>query len=43
MDGKSGAESLVTKLLKDPALVSAMAKAPKPKPAAETYEESAQA
>lgn len=31
MDGKSGAESLVTKLLKDPALLSALAKAPKPK------------
>ncbi|KAF4529966.1 hypothetical protein B566_EDAN018272 [Ephemera danica] len=29
MDGKSGAESLVTKLLKDPALLSALAKAPK--------------
>jgi type VI secretion system protein ImpB len=30
MDGKSGAESLVTQVLKDPALLSALAKAPRP-------------
>ncbi|WP_207004155.1 type VI secretion system contractile sheath small subunit [Trinickia mobilis] len=30
MDGKSGAESLVSKVLKDPALLNALAKAPKP-------------
>lgn len=30
MDGKSGAENLVSKVLKDPALLSALAKAPKP-------------
>lgn len=30
MDGKSGAESLVSQVLKDPALLSALAKAPKP-------------
>jgi type VI secretion system protein ImpB len=29
MDGKSGAESLVSKVLKDPALLNALAKAPK--------------
>ncbi|ATE59925.1 type VI secretion system contractile sheath small subunit [Thauera sinica] len=34
MDGKAGAESLVNALLKDPALLSALAKAPKPAPAA---------
>ncbi|MFC5472467.1 type VI secretion system contractile sheath small subunit [Paraherbaspirillum soli] len=33
MDGKSGAESLVTNVLKDPALLNALAKAPKPEPA----------
>jgi len=39
MDGKSGAESLVSKVLKDPALLNALAKAPKPeqaKPAEES-------
>lgn len=30
MDGKSGAESLVSRVLKDPALLEALAKAPKP-------------
>ncbi|AOI71858.1 hypothetical protein WI73_28565 [Burkholderia ubonensis] len=30
MDGKSGAENLVSQVLKDPALLSALAKAPKP-------------
>lgn len=30
MDGKSGAENLISKLLKDPALLSALGKAPKP-------------
>ncbi len=30
MDGKSGAENLVTKVLKDPALLTALAKSPKP-------------
>ncbi len=30
MDGKSGAESLVTQVLKDPALLNALAKAPRP-------------
>ncbi|TKC89358.1 type VI secretion system contractile sheath small subunit [Trinickia terrae] len=33
MDGKSGAESLVSKVLKDPALLNALAKAPKPEQA----------
>lgn len=33
MDGKSGAESLVTQVLKDPALLNALAKAPRPEPA----------
>jgi type VI secretion system protein ImpB len=33
MDGKSGAENLVSKVLKDPALLSALARAPKPTPA----------
>lgn len=37
MDGKSGAESLVSKVLKDPALLEALAKAPKP-PATSTDE-----
>ena len=32
MDGKSGAESLVTQVLKDPALLNALAKAPKAEP-----------
>src|SRR5689334_20218501 len=31
MDGKSGAEDLLTKVLKDPALMQALAAAPKPK------------
>jgi type VI secretion system protein ImpB len=31
MDGKSGAEELIAKLLKDPALLQALAAAPKPK------------
>lgn len=42
MDGKSGAENLVSKVLKDPALLSALAKAPKPearKPAAQEPQE----
>ena len=30
MDGKSGAESLINQLLQDPALLRALAKAPKP-------------
>ena len=30
MDGKSGAEQLIEKLLKDPALLQALASAPKP-------------
>lgn len=34
MDGKAGAEGLVSKLLKDPALLEALAKAPKPQPEA---------
>lgn len=38
MDGKSGAESLLTNLLKDPELLSALAKAPKPQPAAQAEE-----
>jgi len=33
MDGKSGAESLVSQVLKDPALLEALAKAPKPQAA----------
>jgi type VI secretion system protein ImpB len=32
MDGKSGAETLVNKLLQDPALMKALASAPKPQP-----------
>ncbi|CAI8695775.1 type VI secretion system contractile sheath small subunit [Burkholderia pyrrocinia] len=32
MDGKAGAEGLVSQLLKDPALLDALAKAPKPQP-----------
>jgi type VI secretion system protein ImpB len=35
MDGKSGAEDLVAKLLSDPALLKTLAAAPKPQPAAE--------
>jgi len=34
MDGKSGAEALVTKLLQDPALLRSLAAAPKPQPTA---------
>ncbi|WP_371140991.1 type VI secretion system contractile sheath small subunit [Burkholderia cepacia] len=34
MDGKAGAEGLVSQLLKDPALLEALAKAPKPQPKA---------
>jgi type VI secretion system protein ImpB len=37
MDGKSGAESLVSKVLRDPALLQALARAPKPQ-VAETSE-----
>jgi type VI secretion system protein ImpB len=37
MDGKSGAESLVSKVLRDPALLQALARAPKPQ-VAETNE-----
>lgn len=33
MDGKAGAESLVSKVLRDPALLEALAKAPKPRSA----------
>ncbi|MCC8402587.1 type VI secretion system contractile sheath small subunit [Paraburkholderia sp. MMS20-SJTN17] len=33
MDGKSGAEGLVSKVLRDPALLEALAKAPKPRAA----------
>src|SRR6201996_5835121 len=35
MDGKSGAESLVNRLLKDPALLKSLAAAPKPQPTEE--------
>jgi type VI secretion system protein ImpB len=35
MDGKSGAESLVNRLLKDPALLKSLAAAPKPAPTEE--------
>lgn len=38
MDGKSGAESLLTNLLKDPELLSALAKAPKPQAVEQTEE-----
>ncbi len=31
MDGKSGAEELIAKVLQDPALLQALASAPKPK------------
>lgn len=41
MDGKSGAEGLVTKLLQDKALLDAMVKAPKPQAAAQTEEDAA--
>lgn len=41
MDGKSGAESLINQLLQDPALLQALAKAPKPK-AAESDSDTAQ-
>ena len=43
MDGKSGAESLVSKLLKDPALLQALAKAPKAPANSELSEERADA
>jgi type VI secretion system protein ImpB len=38
MDGKSGAENLIAKVLKDPALLQALASAPKPKDEAATEE-----
>jgi type VI secretion system protein ImpB len=38
MDGKSGAEDLIGKVLKDPALLQALASAPKPKDGAEAAE-----
>ena len=41
MDGKSGAEGLVTKLLQDKALLDAMVKAPKPQAVASTEEDAA--
>lgn len=42
MDGKNGAEALVNKLLKDPALLGALAKAPNPSLAETAEEEAAQ-
>jgi len=39
MDGKSGAEDLLGKVLQDPALMQALAAAPKPKAASESTEE----
>ncbi|MBN1669521.1 MAG: type VI secretion system contractile sheath small subunit [Kiritimatiellae bacterium] len=39
MDGKSGAEQLIAKMLNDPALLSALSSAPKPAEAAEKKEE----
>jgi len=39
MDGKSGAEGLINQLLQDPALLQALAKVPKPRPAASSEEE----
>jgi type VI secretion system protein ImpB len=39
MDGKSGAEELVGRLLKDPALLQALSSSPKPSDPAETSEE----
>src|SRR5207302_3679087 len=39
MDGKSGAEELVGKMLEDPTLLKALAAAPKPQAAAETEKE----
>ncbi len=36
MDGKSGAEDLITKVLNDPALLSSLATAPKPEASSET-------
>jgi len=39
MDGKSGAEELITKLLQDPALLASLAAAPKPAPEAEQSSE----
>jgi type VI secretion system protein ImpB len=41
MDGKAGAENLVSKVLRDPALLNALAKAPKPEPKAVAADESA--
>ncbi|MBV8156080.1 MAG: type VI secretion system contractile sheath small subunit [Dyella sp.] len=44
MDGKSGAENLVSQVLKDPALLNALARAPKPGPKPESdLDESSQA
>ena len=34
MDGKSGAEDLIAKVLKDPALLASLSSAPKPEQAA---------
>jgi type VI secretion system protein ImpB len=39
MDGKSGAEELMNKLLQDPALMKALAAAPKPQPTQTTAPE----
>ncbi len=41
MDGKSGAEELVAKLLQDPVLLQALASAPKPKPESQAGESAA--
>ena len=41
MDGKSGAEELVAKLLQDPTLLQALASAPKPKPESQAGESAA--
>ncbi|MCX8749811.1 type VI secretion system contractile sheath small subunit [Snodgrassella sp. B3088] len=43
MDGKSGAENLVNQLLQNPSLLQALAKAPKPQPAAGDNQASASA
>jgi type VI secretion system protein ImpB len=43
MDGKSGAESLINKLMQDPALMKSLASTPKPKAADESGAESAAA
>ena len=42
MDGKSGAEELIAKVLKDPALLSALASAPKPSDEADSQNASAE-